>query len=92
MNGNSLHDWSGELLTIVLTAIAWAVYAVRKLIGMDQRIGVVECALLRVETEREEARRKVESLIVDVATIKSDLRSNTTNTTRILDILEERHK
>ena len=91
------HDIAGEVVTVTLAIGAWVMWAIRRLIGMDQRIGVVECALLQVKNEREEARNKVETLMLDVAAIKSDIRHNTESTndlkvqsSRILDLLERK--
>lgn len=85
-----LHDISGEIVTIVLALGAWIMWAIRKLIGMDQRISVVEQAMMRVEDDRDEAKTKVESLMMDVSTIKADVRNNAISTARILDLLERK--
>lgn len=85
-----INDISGEIVTIVLALGAWIMWAIRKLIGMDQRISVVEQAMMRVEDDRDEARDKVESLMMDVSTIKADVRNNAISTARILDLLERK--
>ena len=92
-----INDISGEIVTITLAIGAWVMWAVRKLIGFDQRIGVVECAILGLQQEKQEAKNKVETLMLDVASIKSDIRHNTENTNdlkaqsaRILDLLERK--
>ena len=90
-----INDISGEIVAVVVAIGGWIMWAVKRLIGMDQRIGVVECAILGLQQEKQEAKNKVETLMMDVASIKSDIRHNTENTkdlkdqsTRILDILE----
>lgn len=85
-----INDISGEIVTIVLAIGAWIMWAIRKLIGMDQRISVVEQAMMRVEDDRDEAKTKVESLMMDVSTIKADVRNNAISTARILDLLERK--
>jgi hypothetical protein len=92
-----INDISGEIVAVVVAIGGWIMWAVKRLIGMDQRIGVVECALIGIQQEKQEAKNKVETLMMDVASIKSDIRHNTENTNdlkaqsaRILDLLERK--
>ena len=92
-----INDISGEIVAVVVAIGGWIMWAVKRLIGMDQRIGVVECAIIGLQQEKQEAKSKVETLMMDVASIKSDIRHNTENTNdlkaqsaRILDLLERK--